>query len=53
MLIRNYGLFWQRKRIHWGSRGAACHLKGVMTKTADPVDFREQHGVYALNDDGF
>ena len=53
MLIRNYGLFWQRNRIYWGRPGSAGHLKGVINLMADPVDFREQQGVYALYDDGF
>lgn len=53
MLIRNYGLFWRRNRINLGRPGTAGHLKGVITKTANPVDFREQQGVYALYDAGF
>jgi hypothetical protein len=58
MLIRNYGLFWQRSEIHWGAQGKANnpgHLKGVPAKnlTADPVDFVGQQGIYALYDQTF
>ena len=55
MLIRNYGLFWRRGFIYWGKGSNAGHLKGVPANstTADPTDFREQQGVYALYDDGF
>jgi hypothetical protein len=58
MLIRNYGLFWQRAEIHWGKQGDSnnpAHLKGVPAKniTSKPVDFADQQGVYALYDDSF
>lgn len=55
MLIQNYGLFWHRHWIHYGAGGNAGHLKGVLTgaKTSDPVDFRDQQGVYCLYDDTF
>jgi hypothetical protein len=58
MLINNYGLFWQRADIHWGTQGNSknpAHLKGVPAKniTSEPVDFAEQQGVYALYDDAF
>ena len=55
MLIRNYGLFWSRDRIHWGAGKNKGHLKGVLStrRTSEPIDFREQQGVYVLYDDGF
>lgn len=55
MLIRNYGLFWRRDRIHWGAGKNKGHLKGVLAKrrTSEAVDFRYQQGVYALYDEGF
>lgn len=55
MLIRNYGLFWQRSFIHFGAGSNAGHLKGKLAgaKTEDPVDFRDQRGVYCLYDDNF
>jgi hypothetical protein len=57
MLIQNYGLFWQRSRVFFGTGGGgnAGHLKGVpaYAKTSDPVDFRDQQGVYCLYDDNF
>jgi hypothetical protein len=55
MLIQNYGLFWRREWIHFGAGSNAGHLKGVRARatTTDPVDFREQQGVYCLYDDNF
>lgn len=55
MLIQNYGLFWQRSRVFFGTGGNAGHMKGVLAsaKTSDPVDFRDQQGVYCLYDDNF
>jgi hypothetical protein len=55
MLIQNYGLFWLRDYIHFGAGSNAGHLKGILTgaKTSNPVDFRNQQGVYCLYDDTF
>jgi hypothetical protein len=55
MLIRNYGLFWRKDRVHFGAGKNAGHLKGVLASatTAEPVDFREQQGVYCLYDENF
>jgi hypothetical protein len=53
MLIRNYGLFWQRSRIHFGAGRNPGHLKGTTARTTDPIDFRDQRGVYCLYDDSF
>jgi len=55
MLIQNYGLFWRRELIHFGAGGNAGHLKGVIARetTSEPIDFRDQRGVYCLYDDTF
>ena len=41
--------------MFWGRPHVAGHLRGVPSKniTAEPVDFRNQQGVYVLYDDGF
>lgn len=50
MLIQNYGLFWNEKDVFWGRGSNAGTLLGVKSTniTADPIDFREQAGVYIL-----
>ncbi len=50
MLIRTVGLFWQADRVFWGAGSSPGALLGVPLKatTSDPVDFREQVGIYAL-----
>ena len=55
MLIRNYGLFWNRERVFWGRPKVSGYLKGVAAKrlTGGETDFREQQGVYVLYDDTF
>jgi hypothetical protein len=55
MLIKNYGLFWRLDQIFWGWQGVSGHLRGVASwnKTATPVDFRYQQGVYVLYDQTF
>ena len=54
-MIRNYGLFWRRESIYWGTGGKDMggHLIGEGTNKSDMVDFRKQAGVYALYDSGF
>jgi hypothetical protein len=47
--IRNYGLLWERKYIHYGWQGSSGHLNGYR-KGYPEVDFREQSGVYVLYD---
>jgi hypothetical protein len=49
-VIQNFGLFWERDHIEWGSRGQghAGHLKGYVKNPQFPVDFREQRGIYVL-----
>jgi hypothetical protein len=57
VLIQNYGLFWKLKRVDWGApgRGLRSTLPGTYAKAlrADPVEFRDQRGVYVLYDDNF
>ncbi len=55
MLFQCYGLFWHADYIQWGSpgKGNQGRLLGYQTKTAGPVDFRPQRGVYALYDEGY
>ena len=54
-MIENYGLYWRRDYVFWGRQKNSGHLKGVLAtaKKAQPVDFRDQRGIYALYDDGF
>lgn len=57
MLIQNYGLFWQRLIVDWGTRGrvrSGALLGRYARQLRSPeVDFREQQGVYVLYDDNF
>lgn len=46
--IKNYGLLWERKFVHWGWSGVAGHLKGY--KGRRNANFRDQSGVYILYD---
>ena|SRR5271156_78488 len=50
MLIKNYGLFWKADDVFWGKPGKSGNLLGVRAKaqTSDPIDFREQTGIYVL-----
>jgi len=52
VLIENMGMYWQRRSVWWGAGRNRGHLKGRLAtqKTAEPVDFREQQGVYVLYD---
>ena len=54
-IIKNYGLRWRRDRIAWGAGSRRGHLSGVLvgSKRSDPVDFREQIGIYILYEAGF
>jgi hypothetical protein len=47
--IKNYGLLWERKFIHYGWSGAPGHLNGYRRGIKN-VDFRYQSGVYVLYD---
>ena len=57
MLIQNYGLFWKRPLVDWGTRGRGRSgtLMGRPARQlrSPGVDFREQQGVYVLYDDNF
>lgn len=54
-VIKNYGLRWVRDRVEWGGRGVKGALLGVprSAKSSNPVDFRDQIGVYVLYEPGF
>ncbi|WP_342627188.1 hypothetical protein AAC691_12930 [Nguyenibacter vanlangensis] len=53
-IIKNYGLFWKRSEVNWGSpgQGNGGTLMGrlVSSRKSEPVDFREQSGIYILQD---
>jgi hypothetical protein len=55
VVISNYGLLWLRKNVFWGKGKKRGHPKGVLAgnKTSDPVDFRDQIGLYGLYDETF
>lgn len=52
LAIRNFGHFWNRELVNWGSqgRGGTGDLMGFVRKDriAVPVNFREQIGIYVL-----
>jgi len=50
MLVRSVGLFWREDFVYWGAGIKAGKLLGVPSKaiTSDPIDFRDQVGIYAL-----
>jgi predicted GIY-YIG superfamily endonuclease len=50
LLIRSVGLYWQAGNVHWGAGSQAGALYGVPARnvSADPIDFREQVGIYVL-----
>lgn len=51
-MIKTYGLHWSSDKVHWGrrGRGGAGQLLGYAgaSDRENPVDFREQAGIYAL-----
>ena len=49
-MIHTIGLLWEDSDVFWGAGNQAGKLLGVpeTTLTADPVDFRDQIGIYAL-----
>ena len=59
MLIKNYGLYWNRDDVFWGWQNYSGHLLGYpgrkKTKVDrnETVDFRGQAGFYALQDDAY
>ncbi len=51
LLIKNYGLLWERRFIEWGRGKKKGHLKGRQKRSKyKVVDFREQIGIYVLYD---
>ena len=50
MLVRSIGLFWREDCVFWGAGNQAGALLGVPLQAirSDPIDFREQIGIYAL-----
>src|SRR5690242_19182308 len=59
MIIQNYGLYWRAKNVFWGDgtkgKKAIGTLLGHATgaKSGDPINFRDQTGIYVLYDDEF
>lgn len=51
-MIRTYGLHWSSDKVHWGTQGpgGAGRLLGCerLGDRENPVDFRDQTGIYAL-----
>lgn len=49
-VIQNFGLFWEREFIDWGTRGKgnAGAIYGYTSKPSARVDFRQQRGIYVL-----
>ena len=51
-MIQVFGLFWRADVVDWGTRGPgnAGSLMGTRDRldTNNAVDFRMQHGIYAL-----
>ncbi len=50
--IKNYGLYWRRDQVEWGSKGPGNigMLRGYVEGSDELVDFRAQAGVYVLYD---
>lgn len=50
MLVRSIGLFWREDCVFWGAGSSAGALLGVPfnATTSDPIDFRDQIGIYTL-----
>ena len=53
--IKNYGLFWRRDDVDWGSTKNTGTLLGkeYNTDKSREIDFRTQTGFYALYDEAF
>ncbi len=49
-IIQCYGLFWGTDDVYWGQGNNAGALLGVpaAAKSSDPIDFRQQIGIYVL-----
>lgn len=50
MLVQNVGLFWEKDDVYWGGRNnPGCLLgKPCNQLRGNPIDFREQAGIYVL-----
>lgn len=50
MLIKNYGLYWNEHDVFWGRPKNSGTLIGNRNgeKKSNPVDFRDQTGIYVL-----
>jgi hypothetical protein len=54
MLIKNYGLFWDRERVHWGWNNNPGSIQGFLHQDKKTnIEFRDQQGIYALYDAAF
>jgi hypothetical protein len=51
-IVQNYGLFWERETVTWGTPGGKGkgkgHLRGYLKAESASVDFRDQRGIYIL-----
>ncbi|WP_428539103.1 GIY-YIG nuclease family protein [Rhodopila sp.] len=49
-MIKAYGLHWHSDKVFWGRPRVPGTLLGAVsrTKSAKPIDFRDQRGIYAL-----
>jgi hypothetical protein len=49
-LIQSMGLYWNREDVFWGRQKVPGTLLGIniSAKKSEPVDFREQTGIYVL-----
>jgi len=50
MLIRNYGLLWERSKVMWGGPGISASLRGFgyPFRVYPLTDFADQAGIYVL-----
>lgn len=54
MLIRNYGLFWLRSKVVWGTGAKGGHIRGMHKNgKTKPMSFDRERGVYVLYDEGY
>ena len=50
LIIRNFGVFWEREHVAFGTKGPGNkgELSGYSGSTAPVVDFAKQRGIYIL-----
>lgn len=50
LIVQNYGVFWERSHVDFGSKGPGGKgtLKGFRRRAPVPVDFSRQRGIYVL-----